>query len=178
MRRIGMMFVLAGMLVACKGKDGDNKSAEPPPSTAPTEPGDSGKSPAPAAEAPAKPIDVCSFATKEQVEGVFGALSADPKPQAPQGALLGGCEYSADGGTTIAFASARPAHEFEATVKASGPATELPGVGEKAFTTEKSGVFVQPAGASYFLHVFAGSAKGNGKALAVELAKVVAAGAK
>jgi hypothetical protein len=63
-------------------------------------------------------------------------------------------------------------------VKASGPATELPGVGEKAFTTEKAGVFVQPAGTSYFLHIFASSAKGNGKELAVELAKIVAAGAK
>lgn len=167
MRRIGIMVVLAGMLVACKGKDENKTSAAPSPTTAPA-----ADTPTPA---PASGIDVCSLVTREQVEGVLGPLTADPAPQAPQGSLLGGCDYAFEGG--MASVSARPAREFDGTVKASGEATELAGVGEKAFTTSKAGVLAQPAGTSYFLHVFAMSGTGMDHAKAAELAKVVVAGA-
>ena len=171
MRRIGIMVVLAGMLVACKGKDEASQSAAP----SATEPTGAPAATAPT-PAPAGGIDVCSLVTKEQVESVLGPLTADPAPQAAQGSLLGGCDYAFEGG--MASVSARPAREFDGTVKASGEATELAGVGERAFTTSKAGVLAQPAGTSYFLHIFAMSGTGMDHAKAAELAKVVVPGAK
>ncbi len=165
------MILLASSLIACKGKD--DKAAGSTPS--PTAPSDPGPAPDKAPTAPVQAaVDVCSFASRDLVEGVVGKLSEDPKPTPPQGSLLGGCDYSFEGG--MLSISARPASEYDATVKAYAGA-DVAGVGEKAHASEKAGLFVQPAGKQYFLHILGGGA-GIDDAKKLEVAKAVTSGAK
>ena len=173
MHRIAIAVVTVGTLVACKGKEENKAPAGSPSSSAP-----GGTASAPVAPPPpsASSVDVCAFASKEQVEGVVGKLSAEPKADTPQGSLLGGCQYSFEGG--LAMVHARPASEWQGTVDASGGGTAIADLGEKAVDVGKTGVFVQPAGKPYFLHVLAVTGAGPDNAKATAVAKVVAAGAK
>ncbi len=131
-------------------------------------------------EAPATPpppasrdVDVCALLSKEEAEAVVGKLSTDPTAKPSQGSLLGECDYMAASGTFL-MVSARPATEFDATVKYTakrGATEEIPGLGQKAYLTE-AGVMVQPAGKPYFVVVFAaGGQPGTGKKTSVDIAK-------
>jgi len=174
MRSTVMAVVFTCSLFACKGKE--DKGSQPATSAPSGAPG----SGAPGSAAPAAPatpqvgINVCGFATKEQVEGAIGKLTADPKPQPTQGSLLAGCEYTFEGGT--AMVTIHPANEFDVTVKVSDDATEVPNLGEKTLASKKTGLYVKVGGKRYFFHIVAAGANGldNDKALA--LAKVVVPG--
>lgn len=170
MQRLVMAVLFTSAVIACKGKD-----KEAAPSSAPTSSAPAGKvAPAPHAAAA---VDICSFATKEQIEtAVAGKATAEPAAQPAQGSFLGGCNYQTDGG--MVSVSGRPATEWDGTVAATGEMTDVAGVGEKAVSSPKVGVFVKPAGKSYFLHVMVVGGGGLDVAKATEVAKVVTAGAK
>jgi hypothetical protein len=125
-----------------------------------------------------KPIDVCSWVPKDQIEAVLGKLSKEPQTLKKMGAQLGGCTWET-GEMTIATVTPRPAGEFDGTVKASGDPTDVPGVGEKAVNTSKAGMLVKVAGKPYFLHVMViKGAQGMNAEKATELAKLIVPAAK
>jgi hypothetical protein len=126
---------------------------------------------APAAPAPpaARTVDVCALLAEADAVAVLGTLTNPPQAQAPQGSLLGGCDYAGAKGS--GSVSARPADEFAGTVEYMGkrkPVRQLSALGEAAYATEY-GVMVQPAGRSYFLSVFI--VGDNGPALTEALAR-------
>lgn len=166
MRSTVLAVVLFCSLFACKGKE----DKAPAPTTAPT------SDPAVPAVAPQTGIDVCGFGTKEQVEAAIGKLTADPKAQAVEGSLLGGCEYATEGGT--AMVSIRPFNEFEATVKVAEDTTEIPNIAEKVLASKKTGVYAKVSGMRYFFHVMVMGANGLDNDKAVALTKVAVTGAR
>lgn len=173
MYRLTIAVLFAGSLLACKGEDKKPAGSAAPASTASGTPsGAAAPTPPPAKAA----VDVCSFATKEQIEGAIGKLSGEPKASTPQGSLLGGCEYETEDMTSV-LAHARPAGEYDGTVDASGALGDVAGLGEKT-TNTRAGLLIKVAGKSYFLHVFAAGAKGMDADKALAAAKVIVAGAK
>ena len=165
---------VAFALIGCGGKKDDKPAGGDKPASGDT-PGSTTPSatPPPATEA----IDVCGFAPKADVEAAIGKLDKDPEPAKRQGSLLGQCTYSA--GDVTAMVMARPAREYDGTVKYSKPTTAISGLGEEATHTEKAGVHVKLAGKSYFLVAFViDGAKGVSNEKSEALAKVIAAGAK
>ncbi len=163
---------IAAALAACGGKK-DDKPA-PSGGTATGSATTSAPTPPPPSQ---DAIDVCSFASRADVEGVLGKLSSDPEPAKRTGSLLGQCTYSTE--TGVATVMARPAREYEDTVEYGKPTTAIAGLGESATHTEKAGVHVKLAGKSYFLVAFVvDGAKGVSPEKSEQLAKLVVAGAK
>jgi hypothetical protein len=162
-------MAFAGLLVAC-GRDTNQPAPAAP--AQPAAPPVATPTPPPAMPVAAEPVDVCAMVSREDAEAVLGKLMKEPETQAAQGSMLGGCNYMSESGTFM-MVSARPAGEFDGTVKYTekkGPYTEVPGLGEKAYDTT-AGVMVQPAGKPYFVVVFAAGGSGAQGSKALELAK-------
>ena len=169
--------LVAFALIGCGKKDDkkDDKAAgtESKPASSDPAAGTPPATPPPSDEA----IDVCGFAPRADVETAIGKLTKDPEPAKRQGSLLGQCTYTA--GDVVAMVMARPASEYDGTVKYGKPTTAISGLGEEATHTEKAGVHVKLAGKRYFLVAFAiDGAKGVSTEKSEALAKAVVAGAK
>lgn len=144
-------------------------SATAPAATAPAKPAEAAAKPAPM-QAAAEPVDVCSLITREEASKALGGEASEPQADKPQGSLLGGCSYTATGkGMKFLNVSARPAGEWDGTVKAYEELQPVSGIGEAAQYSAKLGMLVKPAGKSYFLHVMA--MPGNDKAVVEAAAK-------
>ena len=118
------------------------------------------------------PVDVCGQISKDKVEAVVGKVNGDGQPMEGQGSMLGQCSWFTEAG--MAMVSTRPINEYEGTVKysGSGGATEIAGLGEKAYAT-KDGLMVKPSGKHYMLHVLFRDNKGqDDQAKAEALAKL------
>ena len=181
-----MRVVLLALLVtvaACgKKKEGDASSTKTtetkPADTEAAKPADP-TTPPPSAPAAGAAVDTCELVSKDQVKTILGADPEEPEKSAATGSMLGGCSWKAADFKLMLTAQARPATEFQATADYAKEKKEVAGVGEKAYWTE-SGMFVQPAGKPYFLHVMAivpGQMKPD-EAKSTELAKALVAGAK
>lgn len=119
-----------------------------------------------------EPVDTCAMLSKADAEAMLGTLSAEPTADTPQGSLLGGCKYF--GKKAYAAISARPASEYEDTVKFSTdekqPGKQVAGLGTAASTT-KYGLMIKLEGKPYFLTVSAGSMGKTDDALAETVAR-------
>lgn len=154
-------FALASVaVIACGKQDKTEDKAKPEAKPTATAAGDLN-------------VDVCSFVTKDAIEGVIGKLSAEPKSVVPKDALRGGCEWAADGSTT-ALAHARPAKDWYVP----GQPTEVAGLGEQALWSSQAGLFVKLAGKPYFLQFLVTTPQGFDQARATALANVVVPAAK
>lgn len=144
--------------IACKKKEEPAKTDNAP--AAKTEPSAPAEPAAPAA--PAAPanesVDICAKLTKADIESVVGKATAEPEATPPQGSLLGMCNWMTDAG--MASVSARPAGEYDATVRAVKDVKDVAGVGEKAVTS-KVGVLVKLADKPFMLQVMVMSTKGQ-----------------
>jgi hypothetical protein len=113
-----------------------------------------------AAGAPARPlagapVDTCAMLPEAEIVAAIGKLTKPVQARAPNGSLLGSCEYhSARANVSI---TAHPSDELDGTVASdvkAGKAKAIAALGEKAFQTEY-GVMFQPAGKPYFVAVYA-----------------------
>lgn len=139
-------------LAGC-GKN-ETSNPAPAPAQAPAAVQEAVKS-APTAPLPltAASVDTCALIARADVEAVVGPLAQDPKADTPAGSLLGQCSYY--GADASLILSARPAREFDGTVKYAGEKAAVQpvaGLGEKASQTQY-GLMIQPAGKAYFLTV-------------------------
>lgn len=99
-------------------------------------------------------VDTCAMLDAAAAAQSLGSLLKDPEAQAPQGSLLGGCNYLGDKG--MVMLTARPAAEFQATVDYAarrGGAKAVTVAGGDARQTPV-GLMFQPAGKAYFLVVY------------------------
>jgi len=99
------------------------------------------------------------------------------KDSEPMGSMLGSCRGMSD--TRMTMVQARPASEFDATARIAKDKHDVAGVGEKAVMTE-NGLFVQPPGKPYFLHIMVMDTKTmkHDEAQASSLAKIALENAK
>ena len=104
-----------------------------------------------AAAAHAAPVDVCALLPQAEAQSVVGKIR-NVTTMKPQASLLGECTF--DGANGTLSMAARPAGEYEATVKEAAPAEAVQGLAGKAVKT-RFGLLYQPAGKSYFLQVIA-----------------------
>jgi hypothetical protein len=160
-----MRAVLVGLilcsLVGCKKKEATTEtsttktteatgSGSTTTTTTTTTTGSAAAPAATAAPTNGAPVDVCAAIPKDKVEAAVGKVTGDPTKDEARGSLLGQCSWMTESG--MAIVSARPASEYAGTVSAY-KGTDLPGVGEKAATTNDVGVMVKPAGTAYFVQV-------------------------
>jgi len=153
-----MKLLLSALLiccvVACKKKEEATKTENAPAANADNAaPAGSGAADTPAAApAPAQEtVDICGTITKEDIEGAVGKLKAEPDAMPPQGSLLGMCTWMTDAG--VASVSARPANEYDATVRAySKDSKDVAGIGEKTVATSV-GYLIKVADKPYMLVV-------------------------
>lgn len=168
---IAILCVGSTISAGC-GKN-EPSSPAPAPAQAPAAAQEAVKA-APAAPMPlnAASVDTCALIARADVEAVVGPLAQDPKADQPQGSLLGGCDFMTADYTSVSV-SARPAREFDATVKYAGEKAALQpvaGLGEKAFQT-RYGLMIQPAGKPYFLTVVVLSGGAMNAALSLDIAR-------
>src|SRR5690606_34226084 len=134
-------------VAACKKKD---EAAQAEGASAKTEPAAETAAPA-APAAPAKePVDICGKIAKADIEAALGAVDGEPTAEPPQGSLLGACGWTTEGG--LASVSARPAGEYDATVRSMKDGNDVAGIGEKT-VVGKHGALVKLAGKPYTLQV-------------------------
>ena len=102
-----------------------------------------------------EPVEVCSMLSKADVESLIGATMGDPTADKPTQSLLGGCMWLGKGGALSI--SARPAREYKDTVEAyrRKDPTPVDGLSGEAVVSSL-GLFWQPAGKPYFLHILSG----------------------
>ena len=116
-------------------------------------------------------LDVCAMLPKAEAESVVGKIKNVTTMKA-QGSLLGECTFEGANGTLSM--AARPAGEYEATVREASDKTRspepAPGLAGKAVKT-KYGLLYQPAGKPYFLQVIARRGDNEDMAMALEGAK-------
>jgi hypothetical protein len=104
------------------------------------------------AQAPHTPVDVCKLMTTAEAGEVLGTTIDVATPDTPQGSLLGGCKYLSMRG--ILTVSARPAGEFDATLRSMRNATPVEaGAGVKAHYSDRLGLIVSQGAKPYFLHI-------------------------
>jgi hypothetical protein len=104
-----------------------------------------------AAQAPAKATDFCALLTAAEAGETLGAAVSETKPETPQGSLLGGCKYGSSSGVVTLMA--RPAREFDASVKAYKDLKTLDGTGANGFFSPTVGMLLSQPGKPYFIHV-------------------------
>ena len=116
-------------------------------------------------------LDVCAMLPKPEAESVVGKIRNVTTMKA-QGSLLGECTFEGANGTLSM--AARPAGEYEATVKETfdngKPPEPAQGLAGKAVKS-KYGLLYQPAGKPYFLQVIGRRGGEDDIALALEGAK-------
>jgi hypothetical protein len=119
----------------------------------------------------AAPVDVCAMLQVSEAEALVGKISKVTTIK-PQGSLLGECTFEGAKGTFSA--AARPAGEFDETLKAAAdrikPPEPVPGFAGKAVKS-KFGLLFQPSGKPYFLQVIARKGDAEDMAMAIEGAK-------
>lgn len=125
-------------------------------------------------------VNTCAFLTKDQIKTVIGEDPKDPKVDIePAGSELGQCSWTSS--SFMVQVHARPASEFDGTVRDIKDGKEIPGVGEKAVMTGAQ-ILVKVPSKPYFLQVMVAgpsSATAEQKEQRVtEMAKAVVAGAK
>jgi len=124
-------------------------------------------------------VDTCALLTKDQIKTVIGEDPKDPKVDIePAGSNLGQCSWMS--ASFMVQVLARPAGEFDGTVRDLKDAKEIPGVGEKAVLTGAQ-LLVKVAGKPYFLGVVVGGPNATPEVeekRITEMAKVVVANAK
>ena len=116
-------------------------------------------------------VDVCAMLLPPDAEAIVGKISNVTSIK-PQGSLLGECTFEgAKGSFSVA---ARPAQEYDETVKAAAdrakPPEPAPGLAGKAVKS-KYGLLYQPSGKPYFLQVIARRGDTEDLAMAIEGAK-------
>ncbi len=119
----------------------------------------------------AAPVDVCAMLPRAEAEAIVGKI-ANVTSIRPQGSLLGECTFEgAKGSFSVA---ARPAQEFDETLKAAADRTKPPepaqGLAGKAVKS-KYGLLFQPSGKPYFLQVIARKGEAEDMTMAIEGAK-------
>ena len=156
---LALTLVLLVGASACGGDDDDDDTAADDNSeqttTAPDDGGDDSgddETDSGGSDASAE-VDTCALLTKADAEEVLGATVGAPEVQEPTGALLGGCQYIADNGSTVGV-SARPASEYEATVGALDDTEEVD-VGAEAVFSESIGLLMTLDGQDYLVQVIA-----------------------
>ena len=171
MRQILLVLIT---VAAASGVIGCGRGSDTPATTMPAQTPETVReavrnAPATPAAPSAATVDVCALLAESDAVAVLGALSKAPLANAPQGSLLGECEYAGAKGS--GSVSAHPADELEGTIEYMGkkkPVQKLSGLGQVAYATDY-GVMVQPAGKPYFLSVFI--VGDNGPALTEALAR-------
>jgi hypothetical protein len=141
--------LLIWSVAACKKKDDAAKADDTSAKTESAAPGQAAAPAAPAAPAQ-EPVDICGKIAKADIEAAFGAVEGEPKAEPPQGSLLGSCAWGFEGGA--GNVSARPAREYDATVRSMDDGKEVAGIGEKT-VIGKYGALVKLAGKPYMLQV-------------------------
>ncbi len=172
-RNVGLAGVLVFALAGCGGADPASDAVDAAKEIVKEAEG-AGTSDGAAAE----PVDTCELFTADDFASVAGAPAAGPpEKNPPSGSYLGGCMYFSADATVGIQVSARPAGEWEGSVRTYGDGS-VSGVGEKAVWAEKAGLFVLPAGKPYFLHVLAMPDTSKpatfGKELSIEVGKLAA----
>jgi hypothetical protein len=135
------------------GACGDDDEAADPATTAgdtagTTADGDAGTT----GEAAGDQVDVCELVSADDISEATGTDFSEGQPLAPEGSLLGGCDFAADDASMFVSVSARPADEYEGTVEASGNQEELDDIGNAAAWTDAG---VLALFDDYMLHVMA-----------------------
>ncbi|HEX5541557.1 MAG TPA: hypothetical protein VFX60_08335 [Micromonospora sp.] len=123
-----------------------------------------------------KPVDACALFTPDDFTAVMKKPVEKTETMDASGSLLGYCTHTSEDFAS-ANVSVRPAKHFDETVERYD-GEKVSGVGESAYWDNKYGLFVQPAGKPYFLHIIvipdAGDAFNFDKDLAIEVGKVAA----
>lgn len=141
------LFAIAVCVVAGCGKKEEAKSSSPTTTTTESKPVEAKK----ASNLNGDPVDVCAQMAKDKVEAIVGKVTREPQSLQPQDSLLGQCTWSLESG--FAMVSARPASEYEGTVKYAGDTKEVAGVGEKAAFAPQTGFLVKVPGKQFLLQV-------------------------
>lgn len=115
----------------------------------------------------AAPVDVCAMLPQAEAQAVVGKIK-NVTTMKPQGSLLGECTFEGANGTLSM--AARPAGEYEPTVREASPSEPVQGLAGKAVKS-KYGLLYQPSGKPYFLQVIARRGDKEDTAMAFEGAK-------